>query len=298
MLARKKEQQGLIGRFAPSPTGPLHMGSLLAALASYCDIKQRGGRWFVRIDDIDPPRALNDAIAAITRSLEAHGLVGDGIDGDGSIDFQSAHNERYLTARARLSHRSFFCRCSRRALRALAKYPGYCRSNKDPLADSAIRLEVDNQMREFEDFFQGASVYQLDDHFGDFIIWRRDGLVAYNLATAVDDAMDVTEVLRGNDLFSVTAQQRYVAELLGLPSPAYGHLPVLCYADGEKLSKQTHAPALQDSLAASNLRSAATYLGLNPPEIDWPVSRWVEWAVQNWQRDKVPAQLRPYSAEA
>lgn len=282
----------LTGRFAPSPTGPLHMGSLLTALASYLDVKARGGRWYVRIDNLDPPREDPNATHAILSSLSAHGL-----QGDAAVDYQSEHQPRYATALAQLQSHLFYCTCSRRSLAGRQVYPGTCRGNTTPIADAAVRLRVTNTTVTYADTMLGQQRADLAQDYGDFIVKRRDGLWAYNFATAVDDGTDTTHVLRGQDLLHVTPQQIYLMQLLGLPVPTYTHIPLLCFEDGVKLSKQTHAPALEHNLATSNLQAAFGFLGMRPPERnDWNVQKWLDWALVTWPEHELPHQFAHYDS--
>ncbi len=277
------------GRFAPSPTGPLHMGSLITALASYLDARQQGGRWLLRIDDLDPPRQDPNAVHAILSSLAAHGL-----EADAPVQFQSAHRHRYADALARLQPLLFYCTCTRRALAGKGPYPGKCRGRSQPREDAALRITVNaaNAVIRYRDLLQGPMQADLRTTTGDFIVRRRDQLWAYNLATAVDDGMDFNRVLRGSDLLEVTAPQLYLMDLLELPRPTYLHIPLLCHADGSKLSKQTHAPPLQDRRAAQNLQAALTILGQQPPsQPRWQVSQWLRWGRQNWQLQRIPEVL-------
>lgn len=264
------------------------MGSLIMALASYLYVKQRGGEWHVRIDDIDPPRALAGAEEAILSALQAHGL-----HPDQPVEYQSKHMARYEAAVEHLSSQSFYCQCSRRSLREFAVYPGTCRHQTDPKDDAAIRLDVGQGILAYEDLFLGETEVAVESELGAFIIRRRDGLVAYNLATAVDDTK-FSLVIRGQDLTPVTPAQILLMQTLDLAVPRYAHLPVLCYADGVKLSKQTHAPALNNQLASQNLRHAFTYLGFEPPDSIHP-SELLTWGVANWSLEKVPAQLPPFT---
>ena len=282
---------GLSGRFAPSPTGPLHMGSLVAALASYCDIKQRGGRWFLRIDDIDPARTDQQSIEQITQTLTVHGLIADA-----PLRRQSRFTARYANALRQLIGECFFCRCARSELRGQRLYPGRCRANKEKQPNHAIRLRADRQRRFFTDALQGSYHFIPAEDFGDVVIWRKEDLVTYHLATACDDAMDYSHVLRGDDLFAMTAPQVYIMDRLGLSPPQYAHIPVLTFADGTKLSKQTHAPALDNTMPEANIRTALDFLGQTPPATKLTVNQWIDWAVTHWRLQAVPSQLKPYVA--
>ncbi len=281
----------IVGRFAPSPTGPLHMGSLVTALASYLDIKQRGGEWFVRFDDIDPPRQDPDAIEHILTALHAHGLASDR-----AVDYQSNHSQRYEAALTKLQSQCFHCSCSRRSLAGIRVYPGICRNETEPRPDTALRLRMPDREVGVDDGILGLTTFNLAEAFGDTIIRRRDGLWAYHLATAVDDGNDVTHVMRGQDLFETTPIHVYLMELLNLPVPVYSHLPLLRFDDGSKLSKQTHAPAVDNTCAANNLRHVLTLLGQNPPaEPDWSVGQWLSWGTTAWQVEKVPPTLANFT---
>ena len=284
--------QNLLGRFAPSPTGPLHMGSLIAAVASYCDIKQKGGRWHVRIDDLDPPRTAVNACTSILQTLEAHGLISDL-----PIIYQSQRITAYRDALNQLMSYAFFCTCSRKQLEHFPVYPGTCRNNKERLENTSIRLSVGEQKLACHDLVLGTQEHELGKVFGDFVIQRKDGLTSYNLATAVDDAQEITHVIRGQDLYPTTPIQLLIMQRLKLSPPTYGHIPVLTYEDGRKLSKQTLAPAIDNELATSNLIKVFTYLGMPVPNTDeWTVEQLLQWGIGNWDLSKVPSKLKPYSA--
>ncbi len=286
--------QKLLGRFAPSPTGPLHMGSLIAAVASYCDIKQRGGRWHVRIDDLDPPRAAPNATESILQTLSAHGLKSDL-----PIDYQSQHAANYTKVLNHLAPQSFFCTCTRKQLADFAVYPGTCRYNKKAIENAATRISVGENKITFEDLILGKQEHDLGTEFGDCIIRRKDGLIAYNLATAADDAEEITHVVRGQDLYPTTSVQIHLMQALGLTPPIYAHIPVLTYADGKKLSKQNLAPALNDAFAANNLRDAFFYLGMHGPQTEsWSVQKLLAWGITNWNLNNLPAKLTPFSANS
>lgn len=236
-----------VGRFAPSPTGPLHFGSLLAAVASYLQVRSRGGRWLLRIEDIDPPREQPGATALIQRALEVYGF-----SWDGEIHFQGARRQRHLEAVEDLRARglAYPCGCSRRDLKGARRgplgivYPGTCRAGCDA-REFAIRVVTDDEPVSFEDGLQGPQSQRLESESGDFVILRRDGLIAYHLAVVVDDAdQGVTEVLRGIDLLDSTPRHIYLQRLLGLPTPRYLHIPVAENGRGQKLSKLTGAAAL------------------------------------------------------
>jgi len=264
------------GRFAPSPTGPLHLGSLLAATASYLDARHRGELWLVRIDDLDVPRNVPGAEDAILRSLEAHGL-----NWDGTVIRQSERIERYEAALSQLirTGHTFNCTCARKKLKGLSRYPGTCRDAAHPADDAAVRVRVDDRPITFEDGVVGPISEVLTESVGDFIIRRRDGLIAYQLATAVDDGEPgITRVIRGGDLLDNTARQIYLIQLLALSPPEYAHVPMVLNAAGQKLSKQTHASALDDSNATGNLLEILPMLGLTAPETFSAPDELLQWA--------------------
>ena len=278
----------MAGRFAPSPTGPLHLGSLLAATASYLEARKRNTPWRLRFDDLDRPRAMPGAEDAIMQGLEAHGLLWDG-----GVDYQSRHADAYADALARLADLDvvFYCDCSRRQLQHFASYPGTCRARRAPRVDSAIRVNVANQRIAFNDAVQGPQTCELEDSVGDFIIRRRDGLIAYQLATAVDDgAAEIDQVVRGADLLDNTPRQLYLMELLELTPPSYAHVPVVTHEDGAKLSKQTGAAEIRAATAPHNLVTSLKLLGLTPPAeaLRWRCEDILAWAQSRWSLQQVP----------
>lgn len=270
-----------VGRFAPTPSGPLHLGSLLTAVASWLDARAHDGRWRLRIDDLDAPRVAPGAEAAILATLVAHGL-----HWDGPIVRQSQLQRHHRPALARLKAHTFACRCTRRDLRGDASYPGTCRDLRLPAAGNAVRIRMEDPPPAFCDRVQG----RLPDfrETGDFIVWRRDDLAAYPLAVVVDDqAMGVTQVVRGADLLDNTPRQLHVLKRLGGVAPAYAHIPVLVTAAGEKLSKHNDATAIDDSAAAWNLAAVLCLLGLEPPRLGSP-ARMLDWARRHWRIDRLP----------
>lgn len=251
------------GRFAPSPTGPLHLGSLLAAVASYLDARSRGLAWQVRLDDLDEPRSEPGADRAILRALECHGLYWDG-----PVVRQSEHGARYAAALDTLAQAAslFYCRCSRKDLQGTDIYPGTCRGQRTPRPDCAVRVRVEEATVEFDDLLLGPQQVALAQDTGDFVVRRRDGLIAYQLATAVDDGDPaITRVIRGRDLLDSTPRQIFLMRQLGLPIPRYGHIRVLVNADGQKLSKSTRAAALDLSRPADNVARVLRLLGHPAP---------------------------------
>lgn len=279
------------GRFAPSPTGPLHLGSLTTAVASYLEARANGGRWLLRIDDIDAPRAQPGASDTIQRSLEAHGLFWDG-----QTIWQSQHRSRYEEALAELfaNDQCFYCRCSRTQLPPNAPYPGTCRKQRDRLGDAAVRVRTSDRVVQFSDALQGRVTTDLASTSGDFVIWRRDGLPAYQLATAVDDGGDgITHVVRGCDLLDITGRQLHLMHLLDVAAPAYAHLPVVVDSTNVKLSKRTGASPLNDANPADNLQRALALLGLPVATVaDDRPDTLLQWAVEQWHMPNLQGQRR------
>ncbi len=278
----------MTGRFAPSPTGPLHLGSLLAATASYLDAHANHQPWLLRIDDLDAPRSVPGAADAIKAALEAHSL-----NWDGEVIYQSECTEHYQQALRALTQRGlvFYCRCSRRQLKGHLVYPGTCRAQTSPMTDSAVRIQVNEAIIEFEDLIQGRQHDMLASSIGDFVVRRRDGLIAYQLATAVDDGgYRIDSVVRGSDLLDNTPRQIYLMQLLGLTPPSYAHIPMLTHLDGSKLSKQTFAAPVNVLEAGANLVRTFDWLGLSPPPgaQRWSCADLMRWGVEHWQMARVP----------
>lgn len=285
-----------IGRFAPSPTGPLHAGSLVAALGSYLCARKNEGSWLVRIEDLDPPREQPGASDIILRSLEAHSLFWDD-----EVVFQSQQHQRYQEAIDHLldSGVAYYCECSRKEIFAAAKpgnygpiYPGTCRDNGLP--HGAVRLRTDNHTIGFTDARIGIYQQQLESELGDFVIQRRDTLFAYQLAVVLDDAREkITDIVRGIDLLDNTPRQIYLQQVLGLPTPSYLHLPLVRNEQGQKLSKQNLAPQLDNSHAGPNLIQALTFLGFNTSELAQRSTTFeiLEWALAeaDWSETSIAA---------
>ena len=263
-----------IGRFAPSPTGPLHAGSLVAAVASYLDARAHRGQWLVRIEDIDEGRSVAGADEAILGLL--HSL---GMDSDREVVWQSRRKALYAAAAERLGQHAYACGCNRREINdsrlgvgpdGAAIYPGTCRPGLAPgRTMRSLRLRVPDAGGDtitFTDRFMGTLTQRLASESGDFVLKRADGYWAYQLAVVVDDAeQGVTDVVRGADLIDSTARQIYLQRLLGVPTPRYLHVPVVRNANGEKLSKQTGALAVlpgDEAAAIDALLAAVRFLGL------------------------------------
>ncbi len=258
------------GRFAPSPTGPLHLGSALAAAASFIDARQAGGEWLVRIDDIDPPREQPGAADAILRALEQLGL-----SWDGPVLYQSTRHEAYRAGVEQLLRQglAFRCSCSRAEIRRHAdsgphgrRYPGTCRGGPAQRGPTAVRALTNSISIQFDDRFQGPQCEDLQSDRGDYVIQRRDGLPAYHLAAVIDDdAQGITDVVRGADLLAATFAHCHLQGLLQLKQPRYGHIPLLVNGRGEKLSKQTGAAPLDLSEPSTVVRRVLACLGWEPP---------------------------------
>jgi glutamyl-Q tRNA(Asp) synthetase len=277
-----------VGRFAPSPTGPLHFGSLVAAVASYLQARVQDGLWLVRIEDIDPPREQAGATDLILTALEAYGF---GWDGD--VIYQSASTQAHEKAVQTLLDNAlaYRCGCSRKDLANAPRgplgtiYPGTCRNGCDR-AETAIRIRTDNVPISFEDGLQGQQTQRLESESGDFIIKRRDGLIAYQLAVVVDDELEgITEVVRGIDIMDSTARQIWLQKLLGYRSPDYIHIPVVTHPDGDKLSKLTGAPGIPLNRVRPMLVAALHALQQRPPSdlIESSLNDIWQWAIQNWK---------------
>lgn len=277
-----------IGRFAPSPSGPLHMGSLVAALASFLDARSQNGLWLVRMEDLDPPRESQEAADQILKALEQCHL-----HWDDSVLYQSQRYSAYQEAIATLEINNlvFACTCSRQQIQeAGGIYPGTCRSQYHPINGAALRCKVSNACITFMDRIQGKQSQNLEMNIGDFVIKRKDGLYAYQLAVVVDDAFQgITHVVRGIDLMDSTARQIYLQQQLQLPTPVYAHIPVIVNSLGQKLSKQ-HGAAPVDTVQPSRLLfTCLNYLaqdpepGLaraNPADI-------LDWGIHHWNPDKL-----------
>lgn len=260
------------GRFAPSPSGPLHAGSLAAALASWLDARAHGGTWLVRIEDLDPPREVPGAAAYIIETLAVFGMTSDE-----PVQFQSVNGARYAAALDALTRRGviYGCACSRKDIEtAIGRgggttgvYPGTCRARGINVSDHgiALRIRVPDEIVAFVDRAAGPYQQSLARDVGDFVLRRADGLWAYQLAVVVDDhAQAISAVVRGADLLDNTPRQTYLQRLLGYATPTYLHVPIVTTAAGEKLSKQTGARALDRTRVLHELEQAWRHLGFSP----------------------------------
>lgn len=287
-----------IGRFAPSPTGPLHFGSLVAALGSWLDARAAGGRWLVRMEDLDRPRCVPVAADTILHQLENYGLYWDG-----TVLAQSSRDTAYESALQQLreSGAVYRCVCTRSQLSDVPRnaqgetiYPGTCRDNAvDAHTPHAWRVRAPEDVIRFTDRVWGEITQSVAADVGDFVVKRADGLFAYQLAVVVDDAhQHITHVVRGADLLWNTARQIALQTLLGLPTPSYAHLPLVTNALGQKLSKQTRAPALPDHGHSRGLSAALSVLNHAPPAalLDAPPAELLAWALTQWRIKAVPTQ--------
>lgn len=280
------------GRFAPSPTGPLHFGSLIAALASYLEARKQSGEWHVRIDDIDHLRCKSEYTKKILSTLEYLGF-----EWDGQIVYQSERLANYQDAIAKLKekNKTYLCTCSRKQL-PVGPYPGICR-NKQVAANErhSVRLIVPSGKIVFHDYLQGDVVQNLGKEVGDFIILRGDGIVAYHLATVMDDALHgFTDIVRGLDLIDSTPRQIYLQQLLGYSTPNYYHLPVAVNNAGDKLSKQSFAKAIKKEDASSLLIKALAFLNQNP-DVTLTAATTNDifvWAIEHWDIKKTPSEQK------
>ncbi len=295
-----------IGRFAPSPTGPLHFGSLVSALASYLDAHHNRGKWLVRMEDLDPPREQAGAADAILRCLEAYGL-----EWDDAVLYQSQRWDLYETYLQRLGQDGllYSCDCTRQDLQLMSGiYNGRCSERKvDTNSPHAVRLKLYDLPTGFEsqdelkfiDLIQGEQTQNLRTQAGDQILKRKDGLYAYQLAVVVDDIeQGITHVIRGSDLLDVTARQLFLFRLLDAPAPAFGHVTLATQPNGQKLSKQNLAPALQIRDAGPNLWQALAFLGQNPPPelYSGTPKDLLNWAKAAWQRNAIRGLNAVYSS--
>ncbi len=292
----KLSETGYRGRFAPSPTGPLHFGSLVAAVGSYADALASRGTWLVRMEDVDETRRVEGAADAILRTLEAHGF-----QWQGEVPYQSRRKARYREIVQWLLQQghAYPCGCTRREVEASGRagiegivYAGTCRGGLPPgREERAIRLKVPAQEICFEDRLHGFQCQQLARDVGDFIIRRADGFTAYQLAVVVDDAdQGINQVVRGADLLHSTPRQIHLQQLLGFSTPAYLHLPLVLDAEGRKLSKSDRSHPVSDSDPIGGLLAAWRFLfQAEPEEPPASVEEFWQWAGTAWD----PARIRP-----
>lgn len=294
-----------IGRFAPSPTGPLHMGSLVTAIASYCEAKIHHGQWLVRMEDVDATRAIIDADRLIYQQLQAFGM-----QWDGEVIYQTQRTSAYANAFAELQarHLIYPCTCTRKEIADSAIsvglegsiYPKNClRKPINPALNPAYRIKTNDHTVTFHDAIYGVVSQSVSEAIGDFILKRADGYFAYQLAVVVDDHFQgVTHIVRGADLLESTPRQLYLQTLLGYTTPSYMHIPIVKNASGEKLSKHTQASpialdASHSGLIGAQLTEALTFLGLVPPPslATRPVSAIWDWTLAHWQTNTLQASI-------
>lgn len=283
------------GRFAPSPTGPLHFGSLVAAVASYADARHQQGTWLVRIDDVDRIRCRADAELQILRTLDSFGMHSDQVPVR-----QSKRTARYLSVLDQLiqAGHAYRCNCSRKTIAMIASigsegpiYPGTCKSHP-PTADTAVawRVTVTSDPIGFNDRILGRISQNLATDIGDFVVHRIDGFTAYQLAVVVDDFdQGITDVVRGADLLWSTPRQIRLQQLLGFTSPRYAHIPLVYARDGHKLSKSDNAHPVDEKNPVPGLKSAWSHLGqMTPPEQIGTSAAFWDWAIPRWELSRVP----------
>lgn len=290
---------GYRGRFAPSPTGPLHFGSLITAVGSYLQARAQQGQWLLRMEDIDEPRCVPGAADEILRTLEHYGF-----QWDGEVWVQSQRQAIYAEVCSQLQTQQhlFPCACTRKQVIAQAEqlqlpkgvYPGTCRTGLNPQqTPRTLRLKVPDQSIEWTDQIQGIQQQHLQQQVGDFIIRRADQRFAYQLVVVIDDALaGITDIVRGSDLLDSTPRQLYLQQCLNYSSPHYAHLPVALDTRGDKLSKQTFAQPLDPQQAQADLWAALDFLGQHPQQDikTEPLDTLWQWAHAHWQLSSVPKQ--------
>mgnify|MGYP003503355245 FL=1 len=274
-----------VGRFAPSPTGPLHFGSLITAVASYCDAKANQGTWLVRIEDTDIPRIYPNSESHILDCIDAFEF-----EPDADIIFQKNRLDLYedVLEQLKQAQQIYACECTRKQLGSNHIYVGTCRDLHLDFSNQAIRLKVDDQLICFDDLLQGRQCSNLKNDLGDFVLKRRDGIISYQLAVVVDDYLQgITHVVRGADLLDNTARQIWLGSLLDYPKLNYMHLPLAMNDQGQKLSKQNMAQALDLSKAPELLKQVISALGQLNVELDQPRNM-LKQAVQQWNVELIP----------
>jgi glutamyl-Q tRNA(Asp) synthetase len=287
-----------IGRFAPSPTGPLHFGSLLAAVASYLQAKNNQGKWLVRIEDIDPPREVKGSASGILKQLEQHGLVWDD-----SVVYQSDQIDQYHDVLQKLRNQNlvYSCTCTRQRISELnGIYDGLCSQKNHPLINASSRFSINravhaigrnNDKLAFTDSIMGEFSQSLNNDVGDFVVLRRDGLISYQLAVVIDDFYQgITEIVRGYDLIDSTPRQILLQKCLDYPTPGYAHIPLAINALGQKLSKQHFAKALTVGNESEQLWLALDWLQQNPPKAlrQSSIKEILSWATAHWALSSIP----------
>jgi glutamyl-Q tRNA(Asp) synthetase len=281
-----------VGRFAPTPSGDLHLGSLYTAVASFLDARAHGGRWLLRMEDLDRPRELEGSADGIVRTLQHFGF-----EWDGAVTRQYDRAEHYEDALRALQaqQHTFACTCSRAQLEDGLRYPGTCRERElEQDTPAAVRVRVEPGMVQFTDRIQGTYRQNVAEAVGDFILKRRDQIYAYVLAVTVDDAAQgVTHIVRGADLLDNTPRQIHLQRLLGLPEPSYAHVPVLTETDGGKLAKSRRSVRLSADSPLPQLCSVFSMLGLKPPTslASATIADAWHWAIEQWTPAKVPKRL-------
>lgn len=287
-----------IGRFAPSPSGPLHFGSLLAAVASFMQVKHQGGKWLVRIEDIDPPREVAGASDTILQQLEQHGLYWDD-----NIIYQSNQLARYIEILTDLKTQqlTYHCECARHRLNLLnGIYDAKCHKLYLTDKNTSVRISISDTLKalgqehdriNFCDTVMGDYTQSLIQDVGDFVLRRRDGLISYQLAVVIDDHLQgITEIIRGADLIDSTPRQILLQQCLGYKTPTYGHIPVAKNNYGQKLSKQHHAKQLPQTNEHKQLWLALDWLQQSPPQElrDSCVDDIISWGIKHWDINKIP----------
>lgn len=280
------------GRFAPSPTGPLHLGSLYTALASFLQARSKHGQWFVRIDDLDTPRNVKEADSDILKTLETFELCWDG-----EVFYQSRHLDTYQAFIAQLINQQqlYPCTCSRKNLAETHPeshiYPGFCRNKTAiPTEPYALRLKTESVNITFDDFLQGQVCHNVASQDGDFVIQRKDKIIAYQFAVVIDDFQQgITQVVRGFDLLDCTPPQIYLHQLLNFKVPTYLHVPIITHQNGQKLSKQSYAQAVDIANPAATLFYLLNLLKQQPPlELQHAsINELLTWAIENWRPQRL-----------
>jgi len=279
------------GRFAPSPSGPLHFGSLVCALASYLHAKQHRGKWLVRIEDVDTPRTDPLMAKSILNTLQAHGLTWDY-----HVIYQSQRKLAYETYLAKLTNAKLLygCTCSRKQIRARSDaYDGHCRSLGLSFKNTAIRFKHNTNNSHFTDLFWGECTIRHHIATEDPVLKRADGIYAYHLAVVADDIeQKITHIVRGGDLLDTTPLHLSLFQALDAPAPSYLHIPVVVQKPHEKLSKQHFSPGVDNSQPLVNLSLALQYLGIHPEKLPKPtnIAQLLDWAITHWSIKSLPKQ--------